>query len=1054
MLLPRSIKRILQVLFCLLVLVVLLAVSLPGLLSTRRAQSRLLDLVNRELGATQQVSWDRFALGWFGGQRIENLVYRDGDMAFNVESLSIEKGLLALIGRTVQCGQVTIESPRMVFILPAAKETESIPSDSRDPASPPAVDKDRPAPKSTDVRDKGEARAATVAELPVFRMPLKIKGSILVRNGHLQVTNATATENMLWEDIHLEADFSKGVHESMDVRLTAKQKHPTGTGDVSLAVSTRVLQTDGSFDAKALFAEISFEAQKVHLGSMAWIPHEQAGAPMFLGMLDTKLDVVVIGIDHANIDGMMQITAPAIFGGPLGEDRLEPGDVTVTVNARWQDNALRVESLGVDNALLRLQGSGSLAVGHGTTYPAGQLQIDLKADLARLLAQLPATMQWHEGMVLEDGVLSGELALVSNGESLAIKTTMALPHVRARQQETILTFDDFFKAHVALTISPVGPEVEDIAVQTGFASINGRGNLDAFSVLVDVDLDAARQTAAHFVDVGSQTLEGQISFEGALRKVDEDTRSFSVAAASPGIGVGLSKEHVFALEAVRVETTGNLHFANGIAGLVRVSDVRALVQSEPVKLSVTVADIDLTADPLVVPSAGMQWDVDLARVRTILVSAGMLADDVSFAGQLRGAAHASVQDDVLLIAPMEASVTNVRFAAPGVAFDESSITTQVTLSFALPPAEPSLWLTNMSLKGSSFSLHLPEMHVALPADALPLFTLQAVLTADLTALMPHVHNATGAPLVVDGESSISVFWHGPLDPAWENMVRHGQGTGEVRVPRVMAYGMLATNVVASMLARDGQINLILDTAANDGRVFIEPLLDASGEDPLLLVPPHSHVIQNVTLTDEMATELLGLVHPLLRGSSVLGGTVNLTLETCRIPLSETGLQGAALRGVFTLRDLELEAAGLLLQIMETAKLRERHVRVAEQQIVFYVKDGRIHSDPLALKVAGHALSLAGSVGLDASLDYKVLVPVSEANVGGEAFRFLEGQTLTLPIGGTVMRPKIARDAFAQAIAAMAADAVKAAIREERREATQELQQRAEDALRDLLRKRR
>jgi hypothetical protein len=137
-----------------------------------------------------------------------------------------------------------------------------------------------------------------------------------------------------------------------------------------------------------------------------------------------------------------------------------------------------------------------------------------------------------------------------------------------------------------------------------------------------------------------------------------------------------------------------------------------------------------------------------------------------------------------------------------------------------------------------------------------------------------------------------------------------------------------------------------------------------------------------------------------------------------------------------------------------ARLPARSVKVAEQEIAFRVEDGRIHPSPLALTIDGHALALTGSVGLDATLDYKATIPVTADLVGREAFRLLEGATLALGIGGTVSRPALAGDAFAKAMASLVKAAAANIVREEGREAVRDLQERGEEALRDLLRKHR
>ncbi len=1053
--LPRLLKRMLQVLLLVVVLVCVLLAMLPALLSHDRAQVWLQGRVRQALEVGQEVSWDRVRLRWGGGQQVEGLVYREPGVDIAIDRVSIESGLLSFLKRDIQFGEIIIDRPVVVLALPSVEEDVEPAPDKparaarsvSDRENPPTVAREMPAPR--------EIREEVVKDVTPFQMPVEIRGAIVVQDGLLKVRDEAATQEMVWEDLQMRTAFLHGLRQPVSFQLTAKQEHATGTTDLALSGSVRVLQENGVFDPQALSAELDLVLQRLQIGNVAWIPHALADAPMVEGLLDTKFNVAIAGVDRVRVDFSADVTDPVVSGGALGKDRLEPGDIAVEVKAGWQDGSLQLELLRVDNALLQLGGEGSLVGNMEGDYPVGEMRLEMNADVARILMQLPETIPLHDGMELEEGNLAARFSLRSDGTSMDVDAVLELLQVQARQQEQVLVFEDLLKTEFSLQLSPSGPELKNLVLQTGFADVQGKGTLDAFRLLVDVDLDAAREMAGQFVDLGSQLLEGRVSIEGMLESKDSAVRSIQVTAESSGIRFGASPEQVFSVSTVRLQSSGDVHFAKDGFTPLRATGLRAVLQSDPVKVSASAADLDLTTVPPGLPSGSLQWDIDFEKIQSILVSAGMLGDDMQVTGQFRGATAISLQDSMLSFSPFEGNLSGVKVVTPEVSFKEPSLTMQWSLAMTLPPAPLDLVLTNGEMASDSFALRLPEVRYAVGANGLGILDLKdAILTADLGGLMPLIQTATGAPIEVGGDSITTFSWKGPIDPAWENIVREGEGAAEVRVPRVKAYGMLATNVVTTMRAGEGRIHLALDTSANEGRVRMQPVIDVTGEEPLLVMPADSHVIQNVNLTDEMATELLALVHPLLRGSSVLGGIVNLTLETCRVPLSEAGVQGADLRGRFTLLDLELEPRGPLLEIMDAARVRSQKVHVAEQQIAFVVEGGRIHPSPLALVAAGHELSLAGSVGLDASLDYRVLVPISAELVGRDAYRHLQGQTLGLPIRGTVIRPEIARDAFAQAIASMVKDAATDAIREEGREAVRDLQERGEDALRDILRRRR
>ena len=60
--------------------------------------------------------------------------------------------------------------------------------------------------------------------------------------------------------------------------------------------------------------------------------------------------------------------------------------------------------------------------------------------------------------------------------------------------------------------------------------------------------------------------------------------------------------------------------------------------------------------------------------------------------------------------------------------------------------------------------------------------------------------------------------------------------------------------------------------------------------------------------------------------------------------------------------------------------------------------------PIRFEINGYPVELNGSVGFDKSIDYIATLPITPALVGNDAFRFLEGATIDVPIRGTSSDP--------------------------------------------------
>jgi hypothetical protein len=91
------------------------------------------------------------------------------------------------------------------------------------------------------------------------------------------------------------------------------------------------------------------------------------------------------------------------------------------------------------------------------------------------------------------------------------------------------------------------------------------------------------------------------------------------------------------------------------------------------------------------------------------------------------------------------------------------------------------------------------------------------------------------------------------------------------------------------------------------------------------------------------------------------------------------------------------------------------MQVTTREIRFACRDGRIEASPMQLRIKDHELVLAGTVGLDQTLDYTAQIPVTEDLVGKEAYPYLADTTLRLPIRGSVSEPDLGVQVLQQAV---------------------------------------
>ena len=270
----------------------------------------------------------------------------------------------------------------------------------------------------------------------------------------------------------------------------------------------------------------------------------------------------------------------------------------------------------------------------------------------------------------------------------------------------------------------------------------------------------------------------------------------------------------------------------------------------------------------------------------------------------------------------------------------------------------------------------------------------------------------GTELTIEGDEERDFSAHAELGgQGWVDILRSAEIQARLYIKRMAKFGIDARDFDAVLEVRDGRAQARLKTSVNDGEMMVVPLADVSGERPQLRLPDDSQLLKGVRVNDAMLSELLALIHPVLRGCGVIGGRMDMSMERFGAPLDESFMDDIGFNGAIELRDLELGPGGLLKDLMSAAKLDVNKVAVPDQKITFKGENGRITPSPLVIDAKGCQMTLSGSVGLDQTLGYVATVPVTEKMVSDKIYKYVKGASVEIHIGGTVTKPTISKESM-------------------------------------------
>ena len=261
----------------------------------------------------------------------------------------------------------------------------------------------------------------------------------------------------------------------------------------------------------------------------------------------------------------------------------------------------------------------------------------------------------------------------------------------------------------------------------------------------------------------------------------------------------------------------------------------------------------------------------------------------------------------------------------------------------------------------------------------------------------------------------------------------GWDSGEV-------YGLQLGKAVLKPQMADGQAVLPLtEFTASQGTMRLAGTVDFRGAEPVLKMPGHLPVLENVRLNRDFSRAVLSRVNPIFSDLVSIDGTVSLALDDVDLPLGETLTKGGKGKGSLQFGDLKVQPGGLLQTILQAAGVKgAERIAMSISGVDFEIRDGGLVYKDMTVTFADKlSLAFSGQVKFDDSIDLMVSVPVTagllqQVGVRGDAARyagFLEGVRVGVPIVGTKLKPRVdfskvnAKSLVDQAVKNMAAKGI-------------------------------
>lgn len=957
-------RRALVFVVAMVALLVGLVAAAPMVLSMGWARALIVGKANAAL-APARVEVRDWSLAWFGEQRVEGIVYDDAARGVRAKVRAVRLGSLwSLLPVGKMRAEVAVEAPE-VTLSAAASGVTPAPSA---PEAPPSLPETEPrAPLVLPAWDVSAKLSVTEATVRMAGLP-----EPLLSQGRVEITLPSLDEAIEAAVSGMVLDAAARAEATLPpAAALVAAKHPAAfvrkaTAHVAAPWATVDVVAQGG---KGVWPEASLKAQ--------------ADLAKALARART-LGVALPGVGAA--EGTLRAEASVAPGaGEALKLTLELGTRAAAVTYEGKRMAFSPEA------------SVALAATFDPAHP-------LAAQVERLSVSLPGVLASGRG-TLESGTLDAQveaapllaaLAPFTGGFQLPEPLTLRLT---ARAEKEALGLEAQAKAAKAplaeLTLKAEG--LDPAAASVRSAKLGVKAHLAALARLAS--LPAHQSLAGTFylnaAAAGSpDDLKGSLAF--ALRDVAYRAASWKVEEPSllEGEATFEGKAKPFGSFPKWVIGAPTLKVSSPVASL-----EGSVTYGVPLSLSATLKGEVKPGDALA------KWRV-WGKDETPVALAGAIA--YSVLGGYSGPSKSG--EAVLEVAAKDFAVT----LSPHRAFPfPFSLETKATLgeALALNPFRFASPYLEVTAEGT-----LAEGQVRLKGDWAPNLGRAFDDLPFFDGLREHVS--------VNGNATRPFAFEAPVGQGVAGLLSYGKGSAEVAIDRVVVPGLDIPGGTVKATLAEGVAALDGRLAVNGGTVRLTPRVALAAKPYTLTVPDGTPLLEKVALTPELLDAALKAVNPLLPGSATPEGQIDLVCDTLTLPLGEDPLR--ALEAAFTLRtrDCSLQPNGTLAMVLALVKRAGERVTLDDQTFAVRVAEGKLACDDLTLRVGRLRLACAGHTDLPTrQLRYELRAPLTEELLGGRLADYVKpGQTLRLPIGGTIDKPIIDTEPLLRSLRESATDA--------------------------------
>jgi len=975
----RKLKWILLGLVCLLLLALL---ATPMLLSSQQGRKLILAKLNRAIPG--KTGFGDLSIGWFKGITVKDLTYNDrkGRLYIAVKNLVTKPRYAALLAGRLRLGKTTIDQPTVHFKIKPASALAA-----------------------------GTVQPAPVPSPPPKFSALAMLSELLINDGTVKITEADRTVEL--SDIDSTVVLNPPPKQS---HLTVSLSVPGQARDGRVRAEAQIspAKTANRWSLQGTSAALRLDVNNVELGSLQAL-FDLVGLPLQAnGTVSAKINGQIedgrLNQLRANIKGTdLELALASLKGDKLHTSALE---ADVELQRRQQEIAVKQLHLQSDWAELRFSGTVPSSVDSWGELLRPESPYSLEGtfdcNLAEVVSQLPNTLAIKKNATITTGRLRGKLQKQTTPTSTVISANAELTDFKGSIDQKAVSFSEPVKATVEISADKEATRIKQLQLTASFAQLSCSGTLAQLNYKGQLDLTKLRSELGQFVDFGSYRFSGLVAMQGQASTKDSDTtvvgsalgrdlrlaRDEGPAFAEPNLALAYSVLFDRKNQQLKISSAS----ATAVFGRVSVRDgVYRLSSKAPRELSLPISAAEL----------------DLAKVSSLAGVFNLLSDRIQFAGLAQGDVSITAVDNIYTIKTDNLNLKNFELRSPEKQpFRQQQVLLRADLD--VDPAHKATTIRMLQIHGDQIKLDLLSTTVSSDNSKNSLQG-KAQVRYDWSALRLFAADKLPKDLTITGsrKTSLEFSTKYPADEPGKLLANLTTSKCKLGFDELRYKGLQLGPVDANAQFQNGVLTIEpLTTTLNSGRIHLAARADFKQEPPILsFYEPLT--IENASLNQVLAANLLSYLNPIFANAVDLTGVANFTAERLKIPLSSAAKTQIDLAGTFSVPKLRLRGAGLLTQICMVLGSRDPTVSLIVHPTRFTVKDQQVKYDNMQIDIGDNPVTFKGVIGLDKQLDMSVSLPYT---VTGKTIRIgkqAPARPVTLSLKGTVTEPQLDAESLLQ-----------------------------------------